>query len=103
MAETRDALRKMEKEAELEEERNHLFKLSELQDRQMREDERRKDYRRQIDDYHRVYGRGVEGQTSMERAKSKECDIKTEAKLVVTEQDEANRLLREKFAGYGQE
>ena len=39
----------------------------------------------------------------MERARSKELEIKAEAQAVIDEQNEANRKLKEKFAGYGQE
>lgn len=82
LAEERRNRESAEKARVLSEEKNHLRRLAELEDREMRENERRRDYRMQIEDYHKILGEERLDLTAKQKANNNREAIKEEAEIV---------------------
>lgn len=101
LAELRAKKRDDVKNSDLNEEKQHLLKLEELEDRQMRENERRRDVRKQVDDYHRVLGDEKGGPTARERAEAARDRIVAENEQWRADEEAFRKAEKQYQKGYG--
>lgn len=71
-----------EKEFRLKEEQLHMKRLAELEDRYAREEERRRDYKKQVDDYHKILGEERLDLSKRQKAEIARDQILREAEVV---------------------
>lgn len=103
LAHERRAREDEEKVRTLEEEQTHLRRIAELEDRNDRLNERRRDYRVQVDDYHKVLGEERYDLSKIEKAHLAKDHIKAEAEYTKTIGEMEKLRKKEQMAWYNNE
>ena len=103
MASERKERESAEKRQVLNEEKLHLNRLSELEDRNERLEERRKDYKKQVDDYHHVLAEERYDLSKVEKAHLATEKIKQEAEYVKSIGEMEKLRKKEQMSWYNNE
>lgn len=103
LTELRAKKRAEDKANQLVEEQKHLKRLVEIEDVNVREDERRRDYRKQVDDYHRVLDHQNRDLSKKERAERLRDGIVAENEHHIREEEGIRNAEKEYKKSYGRQ